>query len=38
MAATPRAATRRRGDALERAIYDAVFSQLQTVGYTGLTM
>ena len=32
------AATRRRGDALERAIYDAVFSQLQTVGYTGLTM
>ena len=32
------AATRRRGDALERAIYDAVFRQLQTVGYSGLTM
>jgi AcrR family transcriptional regulator len=38
MAATPHAATRRRGDALERAIYDAVFHQLQTVGYTRLTM
>ena len=36
--ATPGAPTRRRGDALERAIYDAVFRQLQTVGYTGLTM
>lgn len=36
--ATPGAGTRRRGDALERAIYDAVFRQLQTVGYTGLTM
>jgi hypothetical protein len=34
----PRAATRRRGDALECAIYDAVFHQLQLVGYTGLTM
>jgi AcrR family transcriptional regulator len=32
------ATTRRRGDALERAIYDAVFRQLQTVGYTRLTM
>ena len=32
------AATRRRGDALERAIYDAVFHQLQTVGYSRLTM
>ena len=30
--------TRRRGDALECAIYEAVFHQLQTVGYTGLTM
>ena len=29
---------RRRGDTLERAIYDAVFDQLQTVGYVGLTM
>jgi len=32
------APTRRRGDALERAIYDAVFHQLQTVGYSRLTM
>jgi AcrR family transcriptional regulator len=29
---------RRRGATLERAIYDAVFDQLQTVGYVGLTM
>jgi AcrR family transcriptional regulator len=29
---------RRRGVTLERAIYDAVFDQLQTVGYVGLTM
>jgi len=29
---------RRRGETLERAIYDAVFDQLQTVGYVGLTM
>ena len=36
--ATPGAPTRRRGDALERAIYDAVFHQLQTVGYSRLTM
>jgi AcrR family transcriptional regulator len=34
----PRAPTRRRGEALERAILDAVLAQLQTVGYTGLTM
>jgi AcrR family transcriptional regulator len=34
----PRTSTRRRGDALECAIYEAVFHQLQTVGYTGLTM
>jgi AcrR family transcriptional regulator len=33
-----RAATRRRGDALECAIFDAVLRQLQTVGYTRLTM
>jgi AcrR family transcriptional regulator len=30
--------TRRRGETLERAIYDAVLYQLQTVGYVGLTM
>jgi AcrR family transcriptional regulator len=29
---------RRRGETLERAIYDAVFDQLQAVGYVGLTM
>jgi AcrR family transcriptional regulator len=29
---------RRRGKTLEHAIYDAVFDQLQTVGYVGLTM
>jgi AcrR family transcriptional regulator len=34
----PRGSTRRRGDALECAIYDAVFHQLRTVGYAGLTM
>jgi AcrR family transcriptional regulator len=34
----PRPATRRRGDALEGAIYDAVLRQLQPVGYAGLTM
>jgi AcrR family transcriptional regulator len=33
--ATP---TRRRGDALEHAIFDAVLHQLQSVGYTRLTM
>ena len=32
------AATRRRGDMLEHAIYDAVISQLRTEGYAGLTM
>ncbi|MFD0684716.1 TetR-like C-terminal domain-containing protein [Actinomadura fibrosa] len=30
--------TRRRGGALEAAIYEAVFAQLETVGYRGLTM
>ncbi len=30
--------TRRRGEALERAIYDAVLDQLCAVGYVGLTM
>jgi AcrR family transcriptional regulator len=34
----PPALTRRRGEALEHAIFDAVLDQLQTVGYTGLTM
>jgi AcrR family transcriptional regulator len=34
----PRPPMRRRGETLERAIYDAVFDQLQTVGYVGLTM
>ncbi|HZD01398.1 MAG TPA: TetR/AcrR family transcriptional regulator [Actinomycetes bacterium] len=29
---------RRRGETLERAIFDAVVHQLQTVGYVGLTM
>ncbi|MWA01901.1 TetR family transcriptional regulator [Actinomadura sp. LD22] len=31
-------ATRRRGDALEAAIFDAVFEQLEAVGYRKLTM
>jgi AcrR family transcriptional regulator len=31
-------ATRRRGDALEKAIFDAVFEQLSVVGYAKLTM
>src|SRR4051794_22556600 len=31
-------ATRRRGDALEKAIFDAVFEQLSAVGYAKLTM
>src|SRR4029453_2118016 len=30
--------TRRRGETLERAIYDAVLDELQRVGLTGLTM
>jgi AcrR family transcriptional regulator len=30
--------TRRRGETLERAIFDAVLDQLQMVGYVGLTM
>jgi AcrR family transcriptional regulator len=34
----PFAVTRRRGEILERAIFDAVLEQLQTVGYAGLTM
>ena len=36
--APPHGRTRRRGQTLERAIYDAVLDQLQTVGYVGLTM
>src|SRR5215510_10510584 len=34
----PHGRTRRRGAALEQAIYDAVLDQLQAVGYVGLTM
>ena len=34
----PHVRTRRRGHALERAIFDAVLDQLQAVGYVGLTM
>jgi AcrR family transcriptional regulator len=34
----PEGNTRRRGETLERAIFDAVLYQLQTVGYAGLTM
>jgi AcrR family transcriptional regulator len=34
----PLGATRRRGETLERAIFDAVLDQLQAVGYVGLTM
>jgi AcrR family transcriptional regulator len=34
----PEVHTRRRGETLERAIFDAVLYQLQTVGYVGLTM
>jgi AcrR family transcriptional regulator len=34
----PDAHVRRRGETLERAIFDAVMYQLQTVGYAGLTM
>lgn len=37
-AADKPATTRRRGDALQDAIFDAVFDQLRTVGYGGLTM
>lgn len=33
-----RTGTRRRGDALRQAIFDAVRDQLRTVGYTALTM
>jgi AcrR family transcriptional regulator len=36
--APPHGRTRRRGETLERAIFDAVLDQLQTVGYVGLTM
>lgn len=32
------AGLRRRGDALRKAIFEAVFDQLQTVGYSNLTM
>jgi AcrR family transcriptional regulator len=35
---TPHGRRRRRGQALERAIFDAVLDQLQAVGYVGLTM
>ncbi|HEV8650275.1 MAG TPA: TetR/AcrR family transcriptional regulator [Actinomycetes bacterium] len=35
---TPCSPTRRRGETLEHAIFDAVLDQLQTVGYAGLTM
>lgn len=38
VAAGLRPATRRRGDALRKAIFDAVFEQLRTVGYANLTM
>ncbi len=34
----PQGRTRRRGETLERAIFDAVLDQLQAVGYVGLTM
>jgi AcrR family transcriptional regulator len=34
----PHGSTRRRGETLEHAIFDAVLYQLQTVGYLGLTM
>jgi AcrR family transcriptional regulator len=34
----PHGRTRRRGQTLERAIFDAVLDQLQAVGYVGLTM
>jgi AcrR family transcriptional regulator len=34
----PHGSTRRRGETLEHAIFDAVLDQLQTVGYLGLTM
>ena len=36
--APPHARSRRRGEALERAIFDAVLDELQRVGYVGLTM
>jgi AcrR family transcriptional regulator len=35
---TPCGPGRRRGETLERAIFEAVVHQLQTVGYVGLTM
>src|ERR687892_2888452 len=34
----PQRRSRRRGETLERAIFDAVLDQLQAVGYVGLTM
>jgi AcrR family transcriptional regulator len=34
----PQGRPRRRGETLERAIFDAVIDQLQAVGYVGLTM
>jgi len=36
--AKPCGPSRRRGEALERAIFEAVIGQLQAVGYVGLTM
>jgi len=36
--APPHGRTRRRGQTLEHAIYDAVLDQLRAVGYVGLTM
>ena len=36
--APPCGPSRRRGETLEHAIFDAVLHQLQTVGYAGLTM
>lgn len=36
--ATERGQTRRRGQVLEQAIFDAVFTQLEEVGYAKLTM
>jgi AcrR family transcriptional regulator len=38
MAAEPAPTTRRRGEILERAIFDAVLDELQRVGVSGLTM
>jgi AcrR family transcriptional regulator len=37
-APAPRSSTRRRGESLEAAIYDAALDQLARLGYSGLTM